>query len=52
ALEDGSTSRAASYGAIKENETGKMFWGVGIDSDIIISSVKALVSAVNRMLDA
>ena len=52
ALEDGSTSRAASYVAIKENETGKMFWGVGIDSDIIISSVKALVSAVNRMLDA
>lgn len=51
ALEDGSTSRAASYVAIKANDTGKMFWGVGIDSDIIISSVKALVSAVNRMLD-
>ncbi len=52
ALEDGSTSRAASYVAIKANDTGKVFWGVGIDSDIIISSVKALVSAVNRMLDA
>ncbi len=52
ALEDGSTSRAASYVAIKNNESGKMFWGVGIDSDIIISSVKALVSAVNRMLNA
>jgi 2-isopropylmalate synthase len=52
ALEDGSTSRAASYVAIKANDTGRVFWGVGIDSDIIISSVKALVSAVNRMLDA
>ncbi len=52
ALEDGSTSRAASYVAIKHTESGKMFWGVGIDSDIIISSVKALVSAVNRMLNA
>lgn len=52
ALEDGSTSRAASYVAIKHKESGKMFWGVGIDSDIIISSVKALVSAVNRMLNA
>ncbi len=52
ALEDGSTSRAASYVAIKASDTGRVFWGVGIDSDIIISSVKALVSAVNRMLDA
>jgi len=49
ALDDGSTSLAASYVSVK-NSDGKRFWGVGIDSDIVLSSVKALVSAVNRML--
>ena len=29
---------------------GKVYWGCGIDSDIGTSSVKALVSAVNKML--
>ena len=48
ALSDGSTSRAASYVSIK-NEKGTS-WGAGIDSDIVFSSVKALVSAINRML--
>ena len=48
ALEDGSTSRAVSYVSIK-NGNGTS-WGAGIDSDIVISSVKALVSAINRML--
>lgn len=50
ALDDGSTSLAASYVSVKD-ENGKRFWGVGIDSDIVLSSVKALVSAVNRMLN-
>ncbi len=50
ALEDGSTSRAASYVGIKCKDCDKVFWGAGIDSDIILSSVKALVSAVNLML--
>ncbi len=50
ALEDGSTSQAASYVSIKNTESGKVFWGAGIDSDIIISSVKALVSAINIMI--
>ena len=48
ALEDGSTSRAVSYVSIK-NGSGTS-WGAGIDSDIVLSSVKALVSAINRML--
>jgi 2-isopropylmalate synthase len=48
ALSDGSTSRAASYVSIK-NAKGTS-WGAGIDSDIVFSSVKALVSAINRML--
>lgn len=48
ALEDGTTSRAASYVSVKDKD-GKLSWGVGIDSDIMQSSVKALVSAINRM---
>ncbi len=48
ALEEKSTSQAASYICIVEN--GKPFWGAGIHTDIMTSSVKALVSAVNRML--
>ncbi len=48
ALEGTSSSRAASYVSIV-NE-GETFWGAGIDSDIIMSSIKALVGAVNKML--
>lgn len=47
-LEGKSSSKAASYVSIRHN--GKVYWGTGIDSDIIVSSVKALVSAVNIML--
>lgn len=49
ALEIGSTSKAVSYVGITDNN-GKNYWGTGIDNDIITSSVKALVSAVNNML--
>ena len=48
ALEEKSSSKAASYVSIAEN--GKMYWGAGIHSDIMTSSVAALVSAVNRMI--
>lgn len=48
ALEEKSSSKAASYVCITSN--GKSFWGTGVHSDIMTSSVKALVSAVNRML--
>ncbi len=49
ALEVGSASKAVSYVEIIDGN-GKSFWGTGIDNDIIISSIKALVSAVNNML--
>ncbi len=49
ALETSSKSKAASYVCIKD-EKGDMYWGVGVDPDIITSSAKALVSAVNRKL--
>lgn len=48
AMEHGSDSRACSYVAIKSSDE-KMFWGVGIDPDIITASINALVSAINRM---
>ena len=50
AVSRGSSSKAAAFvGVLYE---GRMYWGVGIDEDIIRSSICALVSAVNRMLAA
>ena len=49
ALEVGSASQAVSYVEIISS-SGMSFWGTGIDNDIITSSIKALVSAVNNML--
>jgi 2-isopropylmalate synthase len=49
ALEGTTSSKAASYVSISKD--GKTYWGCGIDADIGTSSVKALVSAVNVMLN-
>ncbi len=49
ALEEKSTSKAASYVSISAE--GETYWGVGIHSDIMTSSIRALVSAVNKMLE-
>ena len=48
ALEGKTSSKAASYVSISSK--GKIYWGSGVDSDISVSSVKALVCAVNIML--
>ena len=48
ALEEKSTSKAASYVCISKG--GKQFWGAGLHSDIMTSTLNALVSAVNQML--
>jgi len=48
ALETGSKSQAVSYIGITAADGG-VYWGCGIDVDIMTSSVKALVSAVNQM---
>ncbi len=50
ALEEKSSSKAASYVCISAE--GKSFWGTGIHSDIMTSSILALVSAINIMLKA
>lgn len=48
AIDEKSDSRAASYVGIK-NEKGELVWGVGEHNDIIVSSIRALVSAINRL---
>ena len=47
ALSRGSSSKACTYVGITHN--GKKYWGVGIDEDIIRSSINALVIAVNQV---
>ena len=47
AVSRGSSSKAAAYVGVLCN--GKMYWGVGIDEDIIRSSIAALVSAGNKV---
>ena len=47
AISRGSHSRAAAYVGIVHD--GKFYWGVGLDEDIIKSSIAALVSAVNKL---
>ena len=51
ALENGSSSEAAAYVGIETSDG--IFWGAGIDTDIIVASVNALVSAINnsKLLD-
>ncbi|MCH1625677.1 2-isopropylmalate synthase [Ferdinandcohnia quinoae] len=49
ALEIGSRSNAISYVGIT-GQNGTVYWGCGIDTDIMNSSVKALFSAVNNMI--
>lgn len=46
-LSRGSSSKAVSYVGICHK--GKMYWGVGIDADIIKSSIHALTVAVNQL---
>ena len=47
AISKGSSSKAASYVGIVHD--GKFYWGVGVDEDIIKSSIYALVTAVNKL---
>ncbi len=47
AISTGSSSKAAAYVGIAHD--GKYYWGVGVDEDIIKSSIAALVSAANKL---
>ncbi len=47
AISKGSSSRAAAYvGVMCE---GRLYWGVGVDEDIIKASIAALASAANKL---
>lgn len=46
-LTEGSSANAVAYVGIQFN--GKNLWGVGIDADIIMASVEALIVAVNKI---
>lgn len=50
ALEDGSDSSAIAYVGIK-GEDNKLYFGIGIDPDIIRASIDALVAAMNRSME-
>lgn len=48
ALNGGSSAKAAAYIEL-ENPDGKVSWGAGVDTDIIIASIKAVLSSLNRL---
>lgn len=47
-LEIGSSSQAISYVGFHAKDGG-FYWGSGIDTDIIVSSIKGLFSAINQL---
>jgi len=47
AINTGSSARAIAYIQVERTD-GQRFWGAGIDTDIIIASIKALLSSLNR----
>lgn len=47
AISKGSSSRAAAYVGITHD--GTLYWGVGVDEDIIKASIAALASAANKL---
>lgn len=48
ALDGGSSAKAAAYIEIKA-PSGLICWGTGVDTDIIIASIKAVLSSLNRL---
>lgn len=52
ALEKSSSSRAIAYVGIKSRKTQSLYWGAGIDVDIIHASTDALLTAVNNLVQA
>ncbi|OHV50083.1 2-isopropylmalate synthase [Pseudofrankia sp. BMG5.36] len=50
AIGAGADARAAAYLEVQVEDAagGKVFWGVGVDSNIVTASLRAVVSAVNR----
>ncbi|MGN0334423.1 MAG: 2-isopropylmalate synthase [Lachnospiraceae bacterium] len=51
ALEKSSSSRAIAYVGIESKKDGKLYWGAGVDADIIRASIDALVTAINNSVN-
>ena len=51
ALEQSSSSKAIAYVGIR-NGKNQLFWGAGVDQDIIRASINALLTAINNMTEA
>lgn len=49
-LSEGSHAKAAAYIQLRDNKTGKTTFGVGISSNISRASIRAMFSALNRLL--
>ena len=49
ALEKSSSSRAIAYVGIKDDSDGTLYWGAGVNADIIRASIDALLTAINKM---
>lgn len=49
ALTAGSEAKAASYVYMERNDTNEKTFGVGVDSNITKASIKAIMSAINRL---
>lgn len=47
ALNGGSCARAVTYIELEQPD-GSKYWGAGIDTDIIVASIKAVLSSLNR----
>ena len=47
ALTRGSSSKAVSYIEVLDQDE-ESWWGAGVDTDIIVASIKSLLSALNR----
>ena len=51
ALEKSSSSRAIAYVGIESKRDGMLYWGAGVDADIIHASIDALVTAINNSVN-
>ena len=49
ALGEGSEAKAASYVQIQRDDNKEVTFGVGVDSNIILASIKAIFSGLNRL---
>lgn len=48
-LGEGSEAKAAAYVEVKRTDNGNTTFGVGVDSNITVASIKAVFSAINRL---